>query len=614
MSNRSYEERFNDQFKTQIQNGEYREILKECKRIKDISYRVAVTKFTRDLIRNRSVHPSPKNPPPPKTTPPLKTAPRPDVYGKLISNFQYNDLRKIVGDTKFNQLVGYSDAVPSTPGNAVSPPSITTDSHINQLYNKLVIFVPYCDHFTTFIDECIKSIDTQNYPNYDVVIGNDGGTLPIETTHTVLNFKKNRGPAFAKWKFIEYARDRYAPNDIVMIVDGDDYLFENSLFTINDTYNKSKCWSTFGNAFGKWADISTPSVNWGDVRNGTWSWSHPRTFRIELLSHFTESDFKYKGSWMPKCTDRELIYSINERCGKEKVSFIQKQLYYYREHDNNTYKTVKSTMKNELLVHCQEQIPCRKHIEDIHIVMLCWKRHYNLADQFTMLNDQICDRHIHLHIVNNNYEEKDKLESLVASLESVFTVHISHYKNELTGFQRFPYIRDVVLNKFLADYVIIIDDDEIFDSGWVQNMYDMRKPETYCGWYTKAFTRHSHTYTTDSLLSYDDLCMHRKRYITNLQYVGTGGCIIDTAVFLPDSELWNIPDDFDVYNVEDIWLSYICKEYYAWTLARSFLPPVIIKDEDKTTTAPCVSQWKHLKQKKNEFLNYLVEHKDYFID
>lgn len=224
-----------------------------------------------------------------------------------------------------------------------------------------------------------------------------------------------------------------------------------------------------------------------------------------------------------------------------------------------------------------------------------------LEKTFTMLNNQICNRHIHLHLINNNYDEKDKLEEIVSGLETLFTLHITHYKNELFGFQRFPYIRDVVMKQYLADYVIIIDDDQLFNDTWVRDMWNKRKPETYSGWCCKKFTRHAYNYYNDSIVKYRDLIDNKKTDITtNMHYIGTGGCIIDTSIFLPNSLLWDTPD---VADVEDMWLSYVCKEKYGWKLERTCLP--IMEDLNRSS---------EIEDKKIKFLNYLVEDKDYFID
>lgn len=57
-------------------------------------------------------------------------------------------------------------------------------------------------------------------------------------------------------------------------------------------------------------------------------------------------------------------------------------------------------------------------------------------------------------------------------------------------------------------------------------------------------------------------------------YGGPGGSIIDINIFNDDSILWNIPPDLPqntkVYNIDDIWLSFIIKYEYNWKIYRSF--------------------------------------------
>ena len=115
------------------------------------------------------------------------------------------------------------------------------------LKNKFIFFVPYCDIYSNFIKECINSIENQNYDNYEVIIVNDGSKTFIEKHKTIMkdnfiiiNSDNNYGPAYSKWKFIEYLInniDNYNYNDIAIILDGDDFLLPNALDIINDNYN-----------------------------------------------------------------------------------------------------------------------------------------------------------------------------------------------------------------------------------------------------------------------------------------------------------------------------------------------------------------------------------------
>ena len=124
---------------------------------------------------------------------------------------------------------------------------------LNNVMNNFIIFVPYCSIYRKYIIDCLKSIENQKYSNYEVIIINDGANdtneinnfIKDKSQYILLNFEKNNGPAFSKWKFIEYIQNnlgKYNVNDICIIVDGDDYLLDNALNIINNTYNNTKCW------------------------------------------------------------------------------------------------------------------------------------------------------------------------------------------------------------------------------------------------------------------------------------------------------------------------------------------------------------------------------------
>lgn len=252
----------------------------------------------------------------------------------------------------------------------------------------------------------------------------------------------------------------------------------------------------------------------------------------------------------------------------------------------------------------------KMNTEDIHIVMCCWKRYHNLKKQIKMLNSQTVSRRIHLHIVNNNYEQKEKIEIIVSFCRVKYKnikLNVSHYDNEYFGFQRFIYIRDVLMKKYILDYVIIIDDDQLFKHDWVEKLWELRKPKIYTGWYCKKWINGNMDYWNGSVINMND-CKNNTGLFTNVNYVGTGGSLIDTSVFRQGSPLWKIPNDLPgkvtVYNIEDLWLSYIANFRLGFRLQRSFLPEYISMNEiDKNSSDHAL--WKTLHEEKQLLFQYI---------
>ena len=84
-----------------------------------------------------------------------------------------------------------------------------------------------------YIEECIKSIQTQTYQNIEIVIVNDGSTdktgavcekLALEDSRIKYVCQKNAGVTLARIKGLEIACGEY-----VVFVDGDDYIDERML-------------------------------------------------------------------------------------------------------------------------------------------------------------------------------------------------------------------------------------------------------------------------------------------------------------------------------------------------------------------------------------------------
>jgi hypothetical protein len=480
------------------------------------------------------------------------------------------------------------------------------------IYQKIIVFVPYCKVYEPFIIKCLSSIKYQNYPNYEVIIINDGSKnieivnefIKDFPNYLLINFidtndslsndgASSNGPAFSKWKFIEYIQkniDKYNYNDIVIIIDGDDYIEIDSFSIINNTYQSNNCWFTYGNSIGNFCEDNNYDipVDWDNIRNEKWIYKHPRTCKLFLLTKFAEDDFKMDNKWLIKGTDRPFVYNCIEWSGKSKCKFINKILYNYVEHDYNTYKTISYENKLQHINYIINMQPKIEFIEDIHIVMCCWKRIHMLEEIIQNMNDQTVANRINIHLLNNNEDNIENLKDMIIQFKEKYKyikIYLSHYDNKYYGFQRFIYIRDTLIKNYFIDYVIIIDDDQLFSNDWVEQIYKLKKKKTYVSWFGKTWNDYL-DYWNGSDISTMDCKYIKNTHLMSFMYGGTGGSIIDVNIFNNNTLLWNIPDDLpkniSIYNVEDLWLSFIIKYEYNWNIDRCLLPPIKdlnIKDE-----------------------------------
>jgi hypothetical protein len=502
-----------------------------------------------------------------------------------------------------------------------------------QTHNKILIMVPYCDIYEPYIIDCLNSIYIQQYYNYEVIIVNDGSKkikiindyIINKQNFILLNYENNNGPAFTKWKFIEYIKKNidnynYNYNDIACIIDGDDYLLTiYALDTINQTYNDNKCWFTYGNSQGKFCSENNYQIpeTWVNIREEKWIYNHPRTFKLFFVFYFLESDFKFYEKWLNKGTDRPLVYNCIELAGKNRVKYIDKILYNYVEHEFNSYKTVSTQSKLAQIEYIKKKSPQKEIVEDIHIVVCYWKRIENLETQLDNLNKQTVFKRIVLHIINNNPDYFVFLTQKINEYSKIFSniqIILSHYSNEYFGFQRFFYIRDVILKKFIVDYVIIIDDDQIFDFDWVEKMYQLAKPQTYFTWYVKKWNKQNLDYWKGNVIKINKNSTKNIDPNEIFHYGGTGGSIIDVNIFNPNSRLWEVPtntQNYSVYNIEDLWLSFVITYYYGWEIKFSNLFEKTLNYENSISKKQALSST--LFKEKQLFLQYLTNNYETYI-
>jgi hypothetical protein len=243
--------------------------------------------------------------------------------------------------------------------------------------------------------------------------------------------------------------------------------------------------------------------------------------------------------------------------------------------------------------------------------MCCWKRVANLEKQFENMNTQTVAKRIVFHLVNNNIDNQELLQQMVNTQLNlplnVLRIELTHWSNVHYGFERFYYVRDHLVSKGV-NYVVIIDDDQQFTNQWVEQLYLKRKPKRYITWYGRYWNTTPESYWKGSVLDYSDCIQHKKAHIKYFQYGGTGGCIIDTQIFSTESELWTLPklpDELSVFNIEDLWLSFVSTHKYNWKIERSFLPEAS-NFNNESVQSDQHSLWRQLKTQKTQLLHHLI--------
>lgn len=241
---------------------------------------------------------------------------------------------------------------------------------------KLKIIVTTYNPGSQILNKCLKSIENQNYINYDVFIIEDASTKDIENTHTIIKQYTNK---YSNWNYhintinkgplesriIAIDKSNCNNEDIIISIDGDDTLSHNTVFNIiNNIYNNNNIWITFGNYIinnnSKYSNsnIICNNYNWKQIiydnkfRNiNSFIFSHLKTFKYKLYKNINHNDLKQNNQYLQSATDVALMIPMLEMAGN-RFKCINSILYNYTlDHSESIHnKNRTGQRKNELYI------------------------------------------------------------------------------------------------------------------------------------------------------------------------------------------------------------------------------------------------------------------------
>jgi len=217
--------------------------------------------------------------------------------------------------------------------------------------HKMVVLVPFRNAGRYIID-CVNSFIVQEYDNYEVYMlddASDDGTMDlIDREYDFIHKLRNaeRGGALRNIcnALMTIPID---DDDIVILVDGDDYVFGEYAFQIvNERYAYSTALLTYGmeiNNFGHvgWYHMYSQEQFDNLRRSAPFMASHLKTFKYKLFKELLKQDptlsrFKFpNGQFYMHAYDVALMFSLMEIAGIENIAFISNVNYCRRLHPQN---------------------------------------------------------------------------------------------------------------------------------------------------------------------------------------------------------------------------------------------------------------------------------------
>ena len=204
-----------------------------------------------------------------------------------------------------------------------------------------------------WVESNINSVLSQDYTDYEVRYFDDASE---DDTCSLVDKLRSQNPKFhvmhvtkrqyKTWFFANLTDIR--DNDILVFLDGDDMFYcENVLSYLNEVYNQSKCWMTYGGmlVWGGGSFISEPFPQNSEIpeevkknnsyRKDIWRTSHLKSMRGFLWNNFDKKDLMPNGKAMVGPDDLAIMFAMLEMTPPEKVFRITEPVYLYNHTPEN---------------------------------------------------------------------------------------------------------------------------------------------------------------------------------------------------------------------------------------------------------------------------------------
>lgn len=200
-----------------------------------------------------------------------------------------------------------------------------------------------CGPCEPFIARCLSSLRAQTLREWEAFVTIDPcGDRTYEAAREAahgdprIHIHRNGERLYAMANLIGgIARSGAAPDDVLVVVDGDDWLYtDHALQIIAGTYARQDCWLTYGswisnhpNDPGRWPAYDDGETNF---RNTYWRATAVRTFRKWLWDLVDESDFRDdRGNLFRVTEDLAVMFPMLEMSTTAKARHIADVLLMY---------------------------------------------------------------------------------------------------------------------------------------------------------------------------------------------------------------------------------------------------------------------------------------------
>lgn len=204
-------------------------------------------------------------------------------------------------------------------------------------------------NFENWIEKCLSSIQRQTSENFDCLVIDDASkdatfqiaadTIKNDERFKILKHEKNVG---VYTKILAIRKCNAENQDVIVIIDGDDWLAHDKVFERVRQEYENGAWATYGQDQDLKGDrgfsepIPEEIIAKQAYRQYHWASAHLKTFKYFLFKQIRDDAFRdRKGRPFRAAMDLALMFPILE-LGGERVHFISDILYVYNRGDKGS--------------------------------------------------------------------------------------------------------------------------------------------------------------------------------------------------------------------------------------------------------------------------------------
>lgn len=209
---------------------------------------------------------------------------------------------------------------------------------------EFVIIVPSFNN-AAFVEKNLSSILSQDYPLYRIIYIDDASTdttlekvkelvirYQTEKKFTLIHNEENQGAMANIYKAVTTCD----PKEVVCLVDGDDWLKDNTVLSIlNAYYANDDVWMTYGQfehfpsgKIGRCASFDLTDLTQQNTRKLEWRSTHMKTFYAGLFQQIALKDLMVQGKFLETTSDFAMMFPMLDMAATHAV-FIPEILYVY---------------------------------------------------------------------------------------------------------------------------------------------------------------------------------------------------------------------------------------------------------------------------------------------